>query len=386
VIALLATVTAACSATSTQQAAAPSSTPEPPSWPAPADRALPADQGAALQDTLADWVAGGEVSGATAAVVTADGSWSGAAGVDGTGAALRPDSAMGLASITKTFVAAEVLLLSEQDRVDLDAPLTDYVEVPFDDGGATVRQVLGMLSGFPEMPWDAWAEIVNEDPERHITPADMLALVPPGAPGKGAVGQVQEYNNLNYVLLGPLIEQAGGDPWHEAVRRDLLEPAGLDRIRVQDGERPVPPVAWPVATPDDGDAAFGPDQGGGYLPSRAGASAAGAAGGMAGDAPSVARWAYLLYGGHVLPPSLVAEMTEGEGPDDGYGLGTMRWELDGELTVGHGAIIPGYHGIVTVDPDSATSVAVLVPQSMPMVYDTPHDTVALALHDVVAAP
>jgi D-alanyl-D-alanine carboxypeptidase len=49
---------------------------------------------------------------------------------------------MSTGSITKTFTAAEVLVLADRGLVDLDAPVTDYVELPFDAAGATVRQVL----------------------------------------------------------------------------------------------------------------------------------------------------------------------------------------------------------------------------------------------------
>ena len=107
-----------------------------------------------LQAVIDDWVAGENNIGITAAVVTEDGTWQGAAGQDGAGVELVPESAMAIASITKTFVAAEVMRLAGQGLVDLDAPVTDYVSVPFDTKGATVRQVLGMRSGFPLDPFE----------------------------------------------------------------------------------------------------------------------------------------------------------------------------------------------------------------------------------------
>ena len=76
-------------------------------WPASPAQDLPAKVGARLQGELDRWIAKGFLPGATAAVVTPDGTWSGAAGVDGDGAALEASSGMALASITKTFTAAE---------------------------------------------------------------------------------------------------------------------------------------------------------------------------------------------------------------------------------------------------------------------------------------
>ena len=338
---------------------------------------VPTRTAAALQAVLDKWVDGGHAPGATAAVLSADGIWSGAAGVDGMDTKLVPEAVMAIASITKTFVAAEVMLLSAQGLVDLDAPLADYVAMPFDDRGATVRQTLGMLSGFPDVPHVKLAATTGPDPHRRWTPQEVLDLIDVDAPRLGSVGTSQHYNNLNYILLGRLVEQVTGDPLAVALRRDLLEPAGLDRVAVQDAERPQPPLARAAREREE----RWIDLAGEYLPSLTQATVAGAAGGMAGDAPAIARWGYLLYGGHVIDTGLVEQMTNGEGEDDWYGLGTMRWERDGGRVVGHSGGLEGYHGLLAVWPEGATSVAVLVPQSRPLVIDVSIETVADQLYD-----
>ena len=63
-----------------------------------------------------------------------------------------PPSAFAIASTTKTFVAAEVLLLASQGKIDLDAPVTEYVSLPFETNGATIRQLATMTSGSPRTP------------------------------------------------------------------------------------------------------------------------------------------------------------------------------------------------------------------------------------------
>ncbi|HEY5309488.1 MAG TPA: serine hydrolase domain-containing protein, partial [Casimicrobiaceae bacterium] len=92
--------------------------------------------------------------GVTAAVVTPQGSWAGAAGVDGDGAALVPESMMGVAEITNTVTAAEVLLLAQDGRIDLDAALSEYLDspllTPLLNRGTTVRQALSHTSGLPD--------------------------------------------------------------------------------------------------------------------------------------------------------------------------------------------------------------------------------------------
>src|SRR6266508_6296835 len=114
---------------------------------------FPAERQAALQAVLDRAVrahaffAGSGAPGVTAAVVTDQGSWAGAAGEGGDGRLLVPEAMMGIASISKTFTAAEVLHLAATGRVDLNAPLSNYVKHPLTGNGATVREALGMQSG-----------------------------------------------------------------------------------------------------------------------------------------------------------------------------------------------------------------------------------------------
>ena len=312
-----------------------------------------------LQAVIDEWVADDNNIGITAAVVTDDGSWQGAAGQDGAGEALVPESAMAIASITKTFVAALVMVLAGQGLVDLDDPIDDYVTVPFDTEGATVRQVLRMQSGFPLDPVESVFEATAEDLDRSWTLADSIAMADADGVRQGTVGGGFDYNNLNYLVIGQLIEEVTGEPFAASLTRDLIEPAGLERVWVQDAQEPEPPLTVSAEMPDLDTV----DDDGPWLPSRSLASAAGSTGGMAADAPSIARWGYLLYGGHVIDSALVAQMTAGNpaDEDDSYGLGTGLGLHEGELAVGHNGDIGTYHGMLITVPSQAVSVAVLVP-------------------------
>ncbi len=105
------------------------------------------------------------------------------------------------------------------------------------------------------------------------------------------------------------------------------------------------------------------DNDGPWLPSRSMASATGPAGGIAADAPSIARWGYLLYGGHVIDSGLVEQMTKPEwgGALEWYGLGTAGWVQGTDVFVGHGGDIVTYHGALVVATADNVSIAVLVP-------------------------
>ena len=353
-------------------------------WSTPSEQTLPAKPASALQNSLDGYLQTQDAPGATAAVVTSEGVWAGAAGVDGVGSPLQPESAFAIASITKTFVAAEVLLLSAREELELDAAISDYVELPFDPRGATVRELLAMESGFPQDPAGQVMRMAGDvagDLDREWTIEDVLDLVVPGT-HQGTQGGEPDYNNLNYYALGILVEEVTGDSLAVALRRDLFEPAGLDRVWVQTAEQPTPPVA--VAASRPGGVAVDVD--GPYLPSRALASAAGAAGGIAADAPTLARWGYQLYGGAVTGASLVQQMTAPEDDEDWYGLGTVLFVRGEEAVVGHTGDIDVYHSLLAVWPASATSVVVLVPSEAPITTDEDLTPFGLArtLHEVVA--
>ena len=345
--------------TTATPAATPAASPTSPSaWDAPSDAALPAATVSALQAMLDGWVSSGKVIGLSAAVVSPDGSWAGAAGVDAAGTAIEPTSAFSIASATKMFVAAEVLLLASQEKIDLDAPVTQYLTLPFEANGATIRQLATMKSGFPGVPDEALDEQVPNDLARAWTAEEIVALAK-DQPRVGTLDGPGKYNGINYYVLGMVIEKVTGEPLATVLRRDLLAPAGLDRIWMQVAEQPQPPLTVAVDR-TDGKVV---DPASGYLPSLASASTGQGGAGMAADAPSLARWGYLLYGGRIIDGDLVATMTDGDpAAEHGYGFGTMVADLGGgEIVVGHLGDYVQYSSILLVWPSTRTAVALLVP-------------------------
>jgi D-alanyl-D-alanine carboxypeptidase len=296
----------------------------------------------------------------TVAVVSPQGTWTAAAGVDGDGTALQPNSGMALASITKTFTAAEVLLLAEQGRLDLDAPASTYVDQPALANGTTVRQLLAHRSSIAEGQEAAYATMMSE----LDTPWSTEQALAPVARPTAAPGRRFSYVNANYILLGLVIEKVTGLNTAAAFTRDLWQPLGLTRVAYQDQQRLAPPLARPGA--DEELPKGTPHQP--YLPSRSMASVFGAAGAVAADAEDTARWGYALYGGHLLEPGSVAQMTD-FGDGDGYGLGTMdfasgRFSHATLEAVGHLGVLPGYRTLLAVFPASALSIAILTPSTV----------------------
>ena len=332
----------------------------PPPFPDPGTASLEPAKALKLQAVLAGIVrrhatipeAESAARGVTAAIVTDRWIWSGAAGQDAVGKSLTPDTSMSVASITKTFVAAEVMRLARDEQLDLNAPISAYVKHKLTANQATVRQHLSMMSGVLDyLPADyaRMDKAISAAPGRHWTPQQALAYdtaptVPPG--------EFFAYSNPNYLLLGLMIEKVTGRPLAEVLRHDLAAPAGLQHAAFQDGEKPQPPVAG------DADPLCGtePDA---YVPCRAVASRSAASAGLAADAPTIARWGYELYGGRVIGPGLAAEMTAGDGE---YGLGTMLFTQQFGIgdAVGHTGDMPDHTSMLLVIGSKRLSIAMIL--------------------------
>lgn len=308
-----------------------------------------------LQVEIERWVSEGYLPGLTVALVSKGRTWSGAAGVDRTGTALTPQTGLTIGSITKTFVAAEVMTLVEEGLVDLDAPASTYVDSLLLGKGVTVRQLLEMRSGLSQ---PVEPPVLVTRTATGWTVAQSLATVPntPRPPGAEF-----DYNNANYWVLGMLVAQVRTTSLGEAMRMDLFEPAGLERIALQSEKALAPPLARPGD--DDQTNIPIPAQGDGYLPFRSLATYVGAAGAIASDAPTTARWGYQLYGGQLLEKASLEDMTEFG--DDHYGLGTvdfsdLRWNID---ALGHQGEQVGFRSVLAVIPSTQLAVVILSPST-----------------------
>jgi D-alanyl-D-alanine carboxypeptidase len=320
----------------------------------------------AVEDVLDEIItstAGTTGAGVSAAVIDPSVSWEGFAGAADAdfGRPLTTDTTLAMASVTKAALAALALRLAEQGELDLDAPIERYLpdDLSVDTNGATVREALAHRSGIGEhtSSENFFVEVLD-DPERTWTAREVLEFA---GPPDFEAGEGWAYSNTNYVLAALAIEEVTGEPVGAVMRRELLDPAGLDRMVYQPDEPPVEPLAV-GQTNLDGTGGSERIEGGDLLPTRAFATAAGGAGGMAADAPSLARWGAALYGGQVLSPDSLEQMLAFEQAEGGhYGLGTERVTLpDGTTAVGHSGLIPGFSSGLLYVPDKDRTAAVLV--------------------------
>ncbi len=134
-----------------------------------------------------------------------------------------PDSTIwDLASLTKvTATTPAVMRLVEQGRVDLDRPVATYL--PRFSGGrkaeVTVRMLLDHTSGLR-----SYVQFFRLAPTRDSAIALLYAEPLRRPPGKSA-----EYSDLNFLLLGLLVDRVAAEPLDRFATREVFVPAGMLR-------------------------------------------------------------------------------------------------------------------------------------------------------------
>ncbi|MFI9175279.1 serine hydrolase domain-containing protein [Streptomyces lincolnensis] len=160
-----------------------------------------------------------------------DGRWHGSAGVHdlASGRAADPDARFRAGSTTKVVTAAVVLQLAAQGAVNLNAPVQHYLPglFPRTFEPITVRQLLNHTSGiqFGDSLGDTFEEVYAHrfdtlPPQKVV--ASALAKGPEFRPGRE-----QHYLNINYTVLGLLIEKVTGHSYASEATRRVLRPAGM---------------------------------------------------------------------------------------------------------------------------------------------------------------
>jgi CubicO group peptidase (beta-lactamase class C family) len=137
------------------------------------------------------------------------------------------DSVFRIASMTKSFTAAAVLLLRDDGRLLLDDPVARHVPELADLHGptadsppVTIRHLLTMSAGFPtDDPWG--------DRQQGLDLGAFAGLLRAGPTFAWTPGLRFEYSNLGYGILGRVISNVAGHEYQDVVRERLLEPLGM---------------------------------------------------------------------------------------------------------------------------------------------------------------
>jgi D-alanyl-D-alanine carboxypeptidase len=191
--------------------------------------------------------------------------WVGAAGIarpDGT--PMQPETPYMLASVTKLHIGTTILQLHEQEIVDLDASITEYLgdrvhglhRIDGVDRTAeiTVRHLLSHTSGLADFLEDepeggrSMYQEIEDGKDRSWTFDDMLEIAR-GMPARfppqdlSADRQKARYSDTGFQLLLMIIESVEGRPFHRVFEDRLFRPFGLRHTWLPDHSEPLDPPA-----------------------------------------------------------------------------------------------------------------------------------------------
>lgn len=142
---------------------------------------------------------------------------------DETNRPVTPQTPFIIGSITKSFTALAIRQLVNEGKIDLDKPVIDYIPwFKLSDVKAsrqiTIRNLEEHTSGISTKASYEY-ELYN-DRYSLVQAVQMLARVKPNKP----VGDSYQYSNINYIILGLVVQTVSGMTYEEYVKNNIFDP------------------------------------------------------------------------------------------------------------------------------------------------------------------
>jgi CubicO group peptidase (beta-lactamase class C family) len=275
-----------------------------------------------------------------------------------------PQTPFFIGSLTKSFTALAVMQLVEAGKIELDAPVQRYlpwfrVADPQASAQMTVRHLLNQTSGLPLLPSEVALGDFDDSPdatERQVRALSTLKITRP-------VGSKCEYSNLNYNILGLIVEAASRESYAGYIQKHIFDPLEMRHsytskaVAQQDGLAvgyrhwfslpfPVPDMPVPVGSLPSGQLISCAEDMAHYLVAHLN-------GGRYGDV-------------QILSSTGIDEMHRGVkeytmmGMSGGfYGMGWFDIDLGHEKTYSHGGNVPDFSAFMALVPGQKRGLVLL---------------------------
>jgi uncharacterized protein YbbC (DUF1343 family)/CubicO group peptidase (beta-lactamase class C family) len=271
------------------------------------------------------------------------------------------DTVFDLASLTKVIATTtSVMQLVEQGKVRMNDPVAKYLPEFAQNGkdDITVRQLLTHYSGL-EPDLDLKAPWEGKDTAYKMA----FAEIPDQAPGSGFV-----YSDINFVVLGALVERVSGETLDAYTTQHVFAPLKMTRTRF------VPPVAWrdgwiEKIAPTQYDENEHMLRGAVHDPTARRMGGVAGHAGLFSTADDLAKFAQALLngGGGILSAAAVVKMTSPEQPPAAPVLRGFGWDIDSPFSSNRGDFLPvgsfghtGFTGTsMWIDPTTQTYIILL---------------------------
>lgn len=280
------------------------------------------------------------------------------------GKAPTPQTPFVICSLTKSFTALAVMQLVEAGKIELDTPVQRYLPWftladPQAAAQITVRHLLNQTSGLSFASGSMVLANWDDSPDANEKQARELATFKPTRP----VGSAFEYSNVNYNLLGLIIEAASGETYEGYIQNHIFTPLDMShsytsQAAAKQNGLAVGHISWfgfPIAVPD--------------LPRPRGSLPSGQ---LISSTEDMAHYLIAqLNGGRygevqLLSPEGIAEMHSPAvdattmGVDLGYyGMGWFVQQTDQGVSLWHDGTGPDYYSYMALLPDQNRGLVLL---------------------------
>ena len=264
-----------------------------------------------------------------------------------------------LASITKQFTAAAILLLSQNGKLKLDDSIRHWLpSLPTFAGKVTLRELLCHTGGLLD-----YEDLIPTGATKQLNDQDVLRMVSATTHAYFAPGSTYRYSNTGYVLLGLVVEKASGLPLQDFLKQRIFTPLHMDHtlLYVHD-DKTVPHRAYGYSETDGQWQRTDQDL----------TSATRGDGGIYSSIDDLAKWDAALYDDRLLSDasrklafSPHVKVT-GEPYEASYGFG---WRITGD-TLWHSGESIGFRNVIVRWPKQHLTVILLSNRNTPEPYRT----------------
>ena len=261
-----------------------------------------------------------------------------------------------LGSISKPITATAAMLLWQQGKLDLDAPVQKYCPAfPEKDTPITTRELLGHLGGIRHYKSDSQEDAEGGNTRHFLNPIQGGIDFFKNDPLVAKPGTEFHYSTQGYTLVGCAIEGAAAQKYVSYVRENVLSPAGMTHT-VPDDRFAIIPYRTRFYSKDESGAITNAD----FLDS----SYKIPGGGWLSSADDMALFEVAMLNDRVLARAtrdlMWTPLKPADGKEDRYALGWGTGKDLGEFDVEHSGSQQGTSTFFEIVPERRAGVVVLI--------------------------
>jgi CubicO group peptidase (beta-lactamase class C family) len=294
--------------------------------------------------------------------------------------AATPATNYRLASVTKQFTAAAILVLAQDNRLSLDDPIRKWLPtLPEAATSITIRHLLTHTSGLID-----YEDVMPAGTSRQLHDGDVLRLLEEQHQTYFSPGTNYRYSDSGYSLLSLIVAKASGRDFASFLRERIFLPLGMQNtVAYEQGvstvahraygysESSAEPAESNPMPPGSDSAGSGANRRHSWVRTdQSLTSAVLGDGGIYSSIEDLAKWDQALYGGGPLNRESVrlafTPATQTDDPNVRYGFG---WRITGE-TVWHSGETMGFRNVIVRYPSRHFTVIVLTNRNDPEPYTT----------------